>query len=147
MTSRMSVVIAVTLAGVVAGTARAVDDLDDLLKRVPPSVNTVCIVNLKAMRAADGGADRNIAGSVFRPPVDVVGFGTHLEPGELDTRRTGGIARLSRKVDLKEIATKRNGEVVNVGNMVIIDFGKRGMAVPLGDDLVGFARGFNLQEL
>jgi hypothetical protein len=136
------------ILGLTAGAARAADELDDLLRRVPPSVNAVAVVNMKAMRASGATTGlSNLPGVDLPPVIDIMVLGTHLDHENLSERRTGGIVKLNRKVSLKEIATMRNGEVVNVGNMVLIDFGRRGYSVAFAPDILGFARGLSQQEL
>lgn len=141
-------VMTVAVLGLMAGAAQGADGLDDLLRRLPPSANAVAVVNVKAMRASNVSTGLSqIAGADLPPIVDVMVMGTHLDHDNLTERRTGGVVKLNRKVSLKEIAELRVGEVVNVGNMILIDFGRRGYSVPFEDDVLGFARGISQQDL
>jgi hypothetical protein len=128
--------------------ASAADDLDDLLRRLPSGANTIAVVNVKAVREHTGVKNSAvIAGAAYPAAVDMVVYATSLEPGEMENRKTGGLVKLNRAVTLKEIADLRNGEVVNVGTMVVVDFGRRGYSFLMEPTIVGFARRTNLQEL
>jgi hypothetical protein len=141
-------VAAVAVFACAAPFVAAGDDFADLIRRLPASANTVAVINVKAIRESTGARDvSQVAGMTFPSTIDMAIYATHLEPSTLETRSTCGLARLNRKQTLKEMATQSNGEVVNVGEMTIVDFGRRGRAFLLADNLVGFGRGINHQDL
>ena len=67
--------------------------LNDLLPRVPESVNTIVVLNMKSIREQSGqkGGPQIVAGSVVPGAVDLVLFATHLEPGKLEARKSMGL--------------------------------------------------------
>src|SRR5262245_49787267 len=96
------------------------DDLTDLLRRLPESANAVAVINVKAVRQSSGGdgsggAGYEIVGGMIVPPaVDAVVYATHLDPGQLLSRKTVGLFLLNKPVPLADVAEKTFGKVVDL---------------------------------
>src|SRR5437879_6296023 len=101
---------AVVLLGTLASGGRA-GELDALLQYLPASANTATVINVRTVRQLAGRGSgpagyEIVAGMVVPPSVDVIVYATHLAPGELESRRTGGVIRLNRPVSLEEVSDK-----------------------------------------
>jgi hypothetical protein len=148
MRSHARVVFAFLAAGGLIPAVRGDEGIGDLIGRLPGSANTVAFVNVKAVRERGAAKDAAvIAGTIFPPSVDFVAYAAQLEPGVATTRGTYGLVRYNRAVTLKDIAEQTGGEIINVGDMLVVDTGRRGRVFHLAPDLIGFARQMNHQEL
>jgi hypothetical protein len=144
---------AACLLTLVAPAGRA-EDLSDLLRRLPESANAAAIVNVKAVRQLSGrptGPEASgyevIAGTLIPPAVDLIVYATHLEPGALESRRTGALIRLNRPVTLDDVVDKVGGQRTTVAGVPVVSSPRRGYYVQLAPDLLAGARQVSRQEL
>ena len=124
-------------------------DLDDLLARLPETANTVCVVNVKAMRELSSDSPDGfqiVAGTIVPPPVDIIVYGTHLTPGELNTRKTCGVIKLNRNATINDVISRTSGSITEFSGTQVIVNPTRGYYAMFAPDLVGFARQVTRQE-
>jgi hypothetical protein len=124
-------------------------DLDDLLARLPETANTVCVVNVKAMRALSSDSPDGfqiVAGMIVPPPVDIIVYGTHLIPGHLDTRQTCGVIKLNRDATINDVMGRTSGSITEFSGTQVVVHPTRGYYAMLAPDLVAFARQVTRQE-
>jgi hypothetical protein len=148
MKSLLRAAVAVCLLTLVVSNGRAAD-LDDLLARLPESANTVCVVNVKAMRNLSSDSPDGfqiVAGTIVPPPVDIIVYCTHLTPGELNTRKTCGVFKLNRNATINDVMSRTSGSITEFSGTQVIVNPTRGYYAMFGPDLVGFARQVTRQE-
>jgi hypothetical protein len=148
MKSLLRALAAASLLTVVISNGRA-GDLDDLLARLPETANTVCVVNVKAMRSLSSDSPDGfqiVAGTIVPPPVDIIVYGTHLTPGELNTRKTCGVIKLNRNATINDVMSRTSGSITEFSGTQVIVNPNRGYYAMFGPDLVGFARQVTRQE-
>jgi hypothetical protein len=148
MKSFLRAVAAASLLTVFVSNARAAD-LDDLLARLPETANTVCVVNVKAMRELSSDSPDGfqiVAGMIVPPPVDIILYGTHLTPGDLSTRKTCGVLKLNRNATINDVLSRTSGSITELSGTQVIVNPTRGYYVMFTPELVGFARAVTRQE-
>src|SRR5579864_18639 len=137
--------------GLAATSARA-DDLDHLLCFLPDSSNATTMINVKAIRQSsskpvEGSGYEIIGGMVIPPYVDRIVYATHVAPGEMAVRKTGGAMRLNRAMKLEDIADQTSGEIINVGDQSIVSHPTRGYFALLTPETIGFAQQVTRQDV
>src|SRR5262249_8457550 len=88
-----------------------------------------------------------VGGMIVPPAVDAIVYATHLEPGQLQSRRTGGLFLLNKPVPLSDVAEKTFGKVVDLEGTPAVCSTRRGTFVQLDEKLLGMAREVTRQEL
>jgi hypothetical protein len=120
--------------GLAFGAARA-DDLDELLKRVPGDMNTVAVVNVRAINQSpravkekwrDNAQAQYLAGAMAVPPwVTVVVIGADLQPGA-GTDRSVSLFPVDYSVNSEAIAKRENGVVETIDDLTLVLSPRRG---------------------
>ena len=123
--------------------------LNDLLPRVPESVNTIVVLNMKSIREQSGqkGGPQIVAGSVVPGAVDLVLFATHLEPGKLEARKSMGLIQLNKSITVDDLLDRPGGSKIDLGGESAVMHPRKGYYVLLKPDLVGIGRNITRQEL
>jgi hypothetical protein len=124
-----------------AGSAARADELADLLKRVPADMNTVAVVNVRAINQTPRAMKENwrqnfeteyLAGAIAVPPwVPVVVVAADLQPGALAHGRSLALIPVDNSVNSENLAKRENGVVQAMGDRTIALSPRRGyMGVP-----------------
>ncbi|HLW68843.1 MAG TPA: hypothetical protein VKS79_26260 [Gemmataceae bacterium] len=124
-------------------------DLDDLLARLPETANTVCVVNVKAMRSLSSDSPEGyqiVAGAIVPPAVDIILYGTQLVPGELNTRKTCGVVKLNRPATISDVVGRTSGSISEFSGTQVVVNPTKGYYAMLKPDLVAFGRQVTRQE-
>src|SRR3954447_20723380 len=118
-----------------AGVARA-DDLADLLNRVPGDMNTVAVINVRAINQTpravrekwrDNAETEYLAGAAARPPwVALVVVGADLHPGALARGRSIALVPVDPAINSTAVAKRDNGVVQTVDDLTLVLSPKRG---------------------
>jgi hypothetical protein len=134
------------LLAVVTPVAAAADPID-LVKYIPTSVNTLCVVNvgqiLSSPRAVKGKWSQidhteYLAGAVpVNPNVDRILAATEFSPSHPGRVGTVGVLTTKRPVDLAKMAAGVGGEVTTVGGEPAVTGPMGTTFIKIGDQLVG----------
>jgi hypothetical protein len=118
-----------------AGVARA-DDLADLLNRVPGDMNTVAVINVRAINQTpravrekwrDNAETEYLAGAAAVPPwVTLVVVGADLHPGALARGRSIALVPVDPAINSTAVARRENGVVQTVDDLTLVLSPKRG---------------------
>ena len=112
------------------------DDLADLLNRVPGDMNTVAVVNVRAINQSpravrekwlDNHETEYLAGALAVPPwVPAVVIGADLHPGSLARGRSLALIPVDASVNSAAVARRENGVVQTVDDLTLVLSPKRG---------------------
>jgi hypothetical protein len=115
--------------------ARA-DDLADLFNRVPADMNTVAVINVRAINQTPRAVKEKwrenheteyLAGAIAVPPwVSVAVIGADLQPGRLAHGRSVALIPVDYSVNSTAIARRENGVVQTVDDLTLVLSPKRG---------------------
>jgi hypothetical protein len=134
MKFRPSPIVAALAVGALAVPARA-DDLTELLLRVPGDMNTVAVINVRAINQTpravkekwrENAETEYLAGAMAVPPwVSVVVIGADLHPGPGGDRSVALIP-VDYSVNSEAIAKRDNGIIQTVDDLTLVLSPKRG---------------------
>jgi hypothetical protein len=134
MRFRPSPTIATLAALTLAGPAPA-DDLSELLLRVPGDMNTVAVINVRAINQTpravkekwrDNAQTEYLAGAIAVPPwVPVVVIGADLHPGPGGDRSVALIP-VDNSVNSEAVAKRENGVIQTVDDLTLVLSPRRG---------------------
>jgi hypothetical protein len=132
MTARL--LVACFVAGISPAAGRA-DDLADLLLRVPGEMNTVAVINVRAINQTpravkekwrENSETEYLAGAIAVPPwATVVVVGADLHPG-LSQDRSVALIPVDYSVNSDAIAKRENGVVQTVDDLTLVLSPRRG---------------------
>jgi hypothetical protein len=111
------------------------DDLTELLNRVPADMNTVAVINVRAINRTpravkeqwrENSETKFLAGAITVPPsVTVVVLGADLHPGPGGDRSVA-LFPVARSLNSTAIAGRENGVVQTVGDLTLVLSPRRG---------------------
>jgi hypothetical protein len=141
MSVRLSLTALVVWGGLAAGPAALADEPADLLKLVPGDMNTLAVVNVRAINQSPRAKQENwratheteyLAGAIAVPPwVPVVVIAADLHPGALAHGRSLALVPVDNSVNSEALARRENGVVQPMAGRAVALSPRRGyMGVP-----------------
>lgn len=144
------------LIGSSVGSALADEALENLLKKLPPSTNSIVIINAKAVfnspiaKAQDWATKseaRFSSGAHNIPPmVDLAVLGAQIDDESRKAKQEVGLVLLNKPVDMASIALRERGKVETIVDVQTVESARNGYFGKMDDNLVGFMFPSNRRE-